>query len=182
MSILSGAAIEAAVRDGKIIIEGFDPKHLNPASYDLTLGATVGVYEDGLLDSKRENAYSTNGYDTEWGIALRPGRLYLMHTVEHIGSKTLVSVIDGKSSIGRLGICVHLTAGYGDPGFFGQYTLEVTCVREVIVYPGMRFAQVRFHTMELGGLEPTQYEGNYVGATAEGPVPSKSWQQFEDKT
>jgi dCTP deaminase len=185
MSILSGAAIEAAVRDGKIVIDGFDPKYLNPASYDLTLGNKVGVYKEGLLDAKSENDYGIHAYATgsaRYGIILKPGKLYLMHTVERIGSKTLVSVIDGKSSIGRLGICVHLTAGYGDPGFLGQYTLEVTCVREVIVYPGMRFAQVRFHTMELGGLEPTQYEGNYVGATAEGPVPSKSWKQFEDKT
>jgi dCTP deaminase len=180
MSILSGAAIEAAVRAGKIVIDGFDPKHLNPASYDLTLGRTVGAYEDGLLDSKSENTYNTHEYDSEYGIILKPGRLYLMHTVERIGSKTLVSVIDGKSSIGRLGICVHLTAGYGDPGFFGQYTLEVTCVREVIVYPGMRFAQVRFHTMELGGHPSWQYEGNYVDATAAGPVPSKSWKQFGD--
>lgn len=185
MSILSGAAIHEAVSSGRIQIEGYDPKYLNPASYDLTLGSSIGVYADPfVLDAKQENVFKTEGGFDKFQI--QPGRLYLMHTAEKVGTKDLVPVLDGKSSIARLGVCIHLTAGFGDPGFFGQYTLEVTCVRPVILYAGMRIAQMRFHTMEASSVERTtlgvsgiaQYAGNYVGATAEGPVPSMSWKQF----
>ncbi len=178
--ILSGTAIAEAVQFGAIQIEGFKSSHLNPASYDLTLGRTVGTYAKGRLDAKLANPFQSMEYGYDCGVLLIPGVLYLMHTAERIGTKRFVSVIDGKSSIGRLGICVHLTAGYGDPGFFGQYTLEVTCVREVVVYPGMRFCQVRFETMHLGleESEPPQYDGNYQHHTATGPVPSASWKQF----
>lgn len=80
-------------------------------------------------------------------LTLEPRKLYLLHTAERVSTKAFVPVLDGKSSIGRLGICIHLTAGYGDPGFDGQYTLEVTCVIPVRIYAGMRFCQMRFHTM-----------------------------------
>lgn len=180
MSILSGDAIWKSVKNGRIVIDPFDPKYLNPASIDLTLGDKVGVYvpKDRVLDSKIENPY-----DVRTGMrdmTLTPGNLYLMHTAERVGSQSLVPELDGKSSIGRLGVCVHLTAGLGDPGFFGQYTLEVTVVRPVVLYAGMRIAQMRFHTMEFYDpqAKTRQYAGNYVGPTAEGPVPSKSWKQF----
>lgn len=93
-------------------------------------------------------------------------------------------VLDGKSSIGRLGVQVHVTAGYGDPGFDGQYTLEVTSVYPVRVYPGMRFCQMRFHTRDLGDQTvlkgPLLYAGSYEGETSRGPVPSMIWRQFEE--
>ena len=180
MSILSGCAIAEAVKDRRIVIDPYDLKYLNPASYDLTLGDKVGVYRHGVLDTKRDNPYTMCG---DWDeIHLLPGELYLMHTAERIGTTDLVCCLDGKSSIGRLGVCIHLTAGFGDPGYLGQYTLEVTCVRPVVLYPGMRIAQMRFHTMSLASDEDQailQYAGNYVGSTASGPVPSKSWKQFE---
>jgi len=99
-----------------------------------------------------------------------------MHTAERVFSNRFVPVLDGKSSIGRLGICVHLTAGYGDPGFNGQYTLEVTTVYPVRVYPRMRFCQMRFHMIEG---EVQQYTGNYTGGSAMGPVASRCWKQFQ---
>jgi dCTP deaminase len=84
-------------------------------------------------------------------------------------------VLDGKSSLGRLGVSVHATAGFGDPGFDGQWTLEVTCVLPVRLYAGMRVAQVRFHAVQG---EVQQYAGNYV-EHATGPVASRSWRQFK---
>ena len=181
MSILSGRAIAEAVRQGRITIDPYDAKYLNPASYDLTLGDKVGVYRcsDGYLDAKRDNPYDVREGMVD--MLLQPGELYLMHTVEVVGAVDLVPSLHGKSSIGRLGVCIHVTAGHGEPGFMGQWTLEVTCVRPVVLYAGMRIAQMLFQTMSLAENEQVvqQYVGNYVGSTASGPVPSKSWKQFE---
>jgi dCTP deaminase len=109
------------------------------------------------------------------GFSLQPGILYLMHTEEVVWTSRYVPVLDGKSSIGRLGIFTHITAGFGDANYRGQYTLEVTVIQPVRVYRGMRFCQMRFHTMEG---EVMHYSGNYVGDTAMGAVPSRSWKQF----
>lgn len=182
--ILSGPAIYAAVERGFIDISPFDESRLNPASYDLELGDEVGIYAvpGGLrgykrtLDSKHESPFMLERMDRTEGFTVEPGYLYLMHTRERISTKRFVPVLDGKSSIGRLGVLVHVTAGYGDPGFDGQYTLEVTSIAHpVVLYPGMLIAQMRFH--DLVG-EPHYYNGNYQGATSTGPVPSASWRQF----
>mgnify|MGYP001343368552 FL=1 len=196
--ILTGPEIEKQVKAKKIKITPFHKKQVNPASYDLRLGRQVAVYNEavwtndnspgatvgdgrhfrswnGGLDAKKEHTLSSFEMDRKVGWLLLPGILYLMHTEEVIWTASYVPIIDGKSSIGRLGICVHLTAGFGDPGFNGQYTLEVTTVHPVRVYPGMRFCQIRFHLME-GKVK--LYEGNYKGLAARGPVASRSWKQF----
>lgn len=180
--ILTGPEIRRQRELDKIQITPFDPEQLNPASYDLRLGRNYLTYELTPagpttwipLDAKLDNG-TTPDEIPDKGLILWPGTLYLMHTAEVVGTRDFVTVIDGKSSIGRLGIIVHLTAGYGDPGFLGQYTLEVSVVHPVRVYAGMRFCQARFHTVQ-GAL--MQYEGNYVGETARGPVASRSWRQF----
>lgn len=194
--ILTGDEINAMESIGAIEIKPFNKRCLNPVSVDLRLGGKVAVYQigayshhglvqtflenDGVLDVKKDNAVERFNIPDE-GLVLKPGTLYLMHTLERVSTKRFVPVLDGKSSIGRLGIKVHETAGYGDPGFDGQYTLEVTCVHPVRVYAGMRFCQMRFHTMvgavELYGIKP--YKSNYTGMLAEGPVPSRSFKQFE---
>jgi dCTP deaminase len=129
------------------------------------------------LDSKRPQSALEFTMHPERGWMLKPGIGYLMHTAERVTTKRYVPVLDGKSSIGRLFITVHVTAGYGDPGFDGQYTLEVVATHPVIVYPGMRFCQMRFHVMSG---EPLIYRGNYTGEYSMGPVTSRSWKQFED--
>lgn len=204
MSILTGPEIArlAGVPPCTIYIDPFDRTQLNPASYDLRLGDRVAVYTEtvygasrvaggfGLsprrapfytseftLDAKKPHALATWTM-TAAGWVLLPGILYLMHTVERIRADRHVVVIDGKSSLGRLGVSCHQTAGYGDQGFDGQYTLEVTAAHAVRVYPGMRFCQARFMTLE-GDVQP--YAGHYVGDTASGPVASRSWKQFEDE-
>lgn len=189
--ILTGPAIQGAVDRGEINIDPFDPARLNPASYDLELGELVSIYtpEEStvpfpamqaptcrrILDSARRQNVTVMRMTGD-GFIVEPGNLYLMHTRERIHTRGYVPIIDGKSSIGRLGLLVHVTAGYGDPGFNGQYTLEVVALAHpVIVYPGMRFAQMRFHAMQ-GRLDP--YRGNYTGEDAMGPVRSASWRQF----
>jgi dCTP deaminase len=199
--VLSGRAIEQAMAEGRIQVDPFDRKYVNPASYDLTLGDGVRVYEHSVfshprswsgpgaedgsnfepnhnnsLDSRIAN--STKSFKIgEDGWLLKPGIGYLMHTHERVCTDSYVPVLDGKSSIGRLFITIHVTAGYGDPGFNGQFTLEVTSTQPVRVYAGMRFCQVRFHT--ISG-EPVLYQGHYTGAKAVGAIPSRSWEQFED--
>jgi len=177
--ILTGPAIREYVKAGTIEIDPYVPEHVNPNSVDLTLGDEVVIYsrcgEDNLLlDAARENPTATmiiNGW-----FDLQPGQLYLMHTVERVYTDVFVPIIDGKSSLGRLGVSIHQTAGYGDTGFNGQYTLEVTVVGHAVrLYAGMRIAQMRFHTVH-GEIE--LYGGNYVEEAARGPVASRSWRQF----
>lgn len=114
----------------------------------------------------------------EIGWVLHPGILYLMHTEEHICTTKYVPVLDGKSSIGRLGIQIHITAGFGDPGFDGQYTLEVTTMHPIRIYPGMRFCQMRFHELK-GQFQDYQQSGHYVRGAAKGAVASAAYTQFE---
>jgi dCTP deaminase len=198
-SILTDSALEAAIQRGDIRIDPWNPNQVNPTSYDLTLGDGVAVYrkcvntdnflsknrvEDGLdfvprdlvLNVKEEEPLSRFQIHPENGWVLKPGIGYLMHTRERIWTESYVPIVDGKSSIGRLFIQVHATAGFGDPGFDGQYTLEVIVQHRVRVFPGMRIGQIRFHTMEGELRHP--YAGNYVGEAAMGAVGSRSWKQF----
>lgn len=197
--ILTGAEIRRNIDQGKIEIDPFLPAHINPASVDLTLGEQVRVYEavtslwpaDLAAYSRGENIYrnevaldakdelATRSFRiTEAGWLLKPGIGYLMHTRERVRTDHFVPVLDGKSSIGRLFIQVHVTAGYGDPGFDGQYTLEVVSTHPIVVYAGMRICQMRFHTV-CG--EVTSYQdrpSHYTGPAAQGAVPSQAWRQF----
>lgn len=196
--ILTGLEIEKQIAEKRITIDPFDPRCVNPVSVDFRLGRQVAVYFNqvdvhvtsrgivtrptpdlGLdLDAKAANSVTTFNIPGA-GLVIVPGVLYLMCTQEVVSTMHYVPVLDGKSSIGRLGIKVHETAGYCDPGFHGQVTLEVTCVQPVRIYAGMRFCQMRFHTME-GELAPYGgHSSNYKGATAQGPVASMSWRQFE---
>ena len=188
--ILSGKAIAQAVEDGSIRIDPYAPEQLNPASYDLTLGDDVVTYFGPAFNTADEWKNHRVAHDVAdppnfqtsrilpSGIVVRPGVGYLLHTRERVSTDKYVPVLDGKSSIGRLFISVHQTAGYGDPGFDGQYTLELTTLYPIRLRAGMRVAQIRFH--ELVG-EPTLYRGQYRGATSIGAVPSRAWKQFEGK-
>ena len=198
--ILSDTAIRTSVEAGVIKITPWNPEQVNPASYDVTLGDEVGVYEDwvhcyerektahedgrnfclreAILDVKREPTVRKFKMDPKYGWCLKPGIGYLMATAERISTLSYVPVLDGKSSIGRLFLKIHETAGYGDAGFDGQYTLEVTVVHPLRVYPGMRIGQIRFHTIEGEVARPYAQTGRYQGEKACGPVGSQAWKQF----
>ena len=104
-----------------------------------------------------------------------PGVLYLAHTHERCGSDFYIPILHGKSSLARLGLSIHLTAGFGEAGFKAQWTLEMTCVHPIMLYPRMRIGQVEFETVE-GAIQ--QYEGNYKDQV--GPVGSKMHRYFKD--
>ncbi len=133
-----------------------------------------------ILSAKAKNEVLTFEMQREMGWLLKPGIGYLMHTAERVWTERYVPVLDGKSSLGRLFMTAHVTAGYGDPGFDGQYTLEVVVTQPVVVYPGMRFCQIRFHHLS-GPVMSYAKKGHYVGELAEGPVPSMAWKQFEEQ-
>lgn len=182
--ILSGPEIRKQLEAGRIIIAPFRDDNVNPASVDLTLGDEVAEYRltdldpSGLykgLDSKDPTHYDVSRSKIpDEGFWLYPGRGYLMHTAERVRTDYYVPILDGKSSIGRLFIQVHVTAGFGDPGFDGQYTLEVTSVFPVKVYAGMKICQIRFHAIQ-GEVVSYQDAGNYKGVTATGPIASRAW-------
>lgn len=199
--ILSGPEIRNQIELGRITVDPYDPRRINPASIDLTLGTGVSVYqqnyewrrphlrnipEDGsnmmpvnerLWDSKEKQCVETFQIGEE-GWVLQPGIGYLLHTAERVTTNHFVPVLDGKSSVGRAFILVHYTAGYGDPGFDGQYTLEVTSLFPIRVYPGMRFCQIRFHTLVGDPLLYTE-KGHYTDQAARGAVSSQLHKQFD---
>ncbi len=131
--ILSGLELER--RLGKdIFITDFDRSRLNPNSYNLRLHNGMLVYSDGILDMKKDNPAECI-YIPETGLLLQPGKLYLGRTCERTRTENLVPMLEGRSSIGRLGLCIHITAGFGDVGFSGHWTLEIHCVQPVLIYP-----------------------------------------------
>lgn len=168
--IVGSFGIVDAWRAGHIEIDPFHFEQVNPASYDLRLGNEVKELmspQSGTtmrIDIRRPPSpemYRTSKIGSE-GMELLPGCLYLMHTMERVKTDRFVPVLDGKSSLGRFGIFVHATAGYGDPGYNGQYTLEVTVMYPTIVYAGAPFCQIRFHTLASEHYD-YQDKGRYIG-------------------
>jgi dCTP deaminase len=195
-SILTDKIIAASVESGAIEISPYNPAQLNPTSYDLTLGNEVAVYEDWVetwdvtedgrrlrsrntpLDVKHVLRTKKFKIDSNLGWLLLPEIGYLMHTAERITTKKYVPVLDGKSSLGRLFVQIHATAGFGDVGYNGQYTLEVIVQHPIRVYPGMRIGQIRFHTLHGEVQHDYSETGHYKGAASMGAVASQAWKQF----
>jgi len=130
-----------------IIIEPFDPARLNPNSYNLTLHNELLVYEEEVLDMKRPARTRRLTIPPE-GLVLKPMRLYLGRTAERTETHNLVPMIEGRSSVGRLGLFVHVTAGFGDVGFCGYWTLEMFAVQPVRIYPGVAICQIFYHDIQ----------------------------------
>lgn len=171
--ILTGSEILKNVADGKIVIDPFDKKHLNPNSYNFTLGSRLVIYDDYVLDSKKENKIH-DMIIPESGITLAPGCIYLGHTLETIGSNYFVPIIRGRSSIGRLGLFTNITADLIDIGSINQITLQLNAVQPVTIYPGMQIGQVTFW-VPLG--EVKKYSGKYKGVNG-GPIASRMYLDF----
>ncbi len=145
--ILSGDEINARLgRD--LVIEPFCPENLNPNSYNLTLHDEILTYEEVILDMAKSNRYHRLTIPKS-GLTLQPNKLYLGRTVERTETRNLVPMIEGRSSIGRLGLFVHVTAGFGDVGFCGYWTLEMFAIQPIRIYPGVQICQIFYH--ELAG-------------------------------
>ena len=144
--ILSGKEIESRIGD-EIVIEPFDSKRINPNSYNLSLHNELLVYRQFPLDMKKDNEVEKLTIPDN-GLVLETNRLYLGRTIEYTETKNLVPMLEGRSSIGRLGLFVHVTAGFGDVGFKGFWTLEIFCIQPIKIYPNVEICQVYYHTIE----------------------------------
>jgi deoxycytidine triphosphate deaminase len=178
--ILTGHEIQVQHKIGHITIDPFDPKNINPNSYNLTLGyrLTRHMIPVGRKLDPREPCHTVDVEKYEGAWTLYPGVLYLGHTVERVGSDHYVPMIETRSSFARLGLSSHLSAGYGDLGFCGQFTLELTVVHPLILRPGDTICQLVF-VQPLGKIDQL-YEGRYQYQY--GPTASRIHQDHEVKS
>jgi dCTP deaminase len=145
--ILSGNKIQQEIINRNIIISDYSRSRLNPNSYNLRLHDKLLVYSNNTLDMKADN-HTDELYIPDDGLVLQPNKLYLGRTVEYTETNTYVPMLEGRSSVGRLGIFVHVTAGFGDVGFKGYWTLEIHCIHPVSVYKGVEVCQIYYHTID----------------------------------
>jgi dCTP deaminase len=145
--ILSDISILESIKNGEIVIEPFRPECLGTNSYDVHLGKYMAVYKDRVLDARAHNIIEEIEIGEE-GFTLQPGTLYLGVTQEYTETHNSVPFLEGKSSIGRLGIDIHATAGKGDVGFCNTWTLEISCVQPVKIYAGMPIGQLIYFRVE----------------------------------
>jgi dCTP deaminase len=158
--ILTGEEIRRNLGEN-IIIEPFDERNLNPNSYNMSLHDEMLVYEEIVLDMKKSNRTRRITIPPN-GMVLEPNRLYLGRTHERTETRNLVPMIEGRSSIGRLGLFVHVTAGFGDVGFCGYWTLEMFAVQPVKIYPGVAICQIFYHTLtgDITEYRDGKYQNN----------------------
>lgn len=156
--ILTGQMIVSTVDNKLITIEPFDRSSVNPNSYNYHLGGTLFEIDGRSIDPKRPSKYKKINLKGE-GYLLKPGKLYLGSTIEAIGSNDYVPSLIGRSSVGRLGIFVQITADLGNLGSVHKWTLEIHVVQKIIVYPGMKIGQVSF--WKPSGANKHKYRGKY---------------------
>lgn len=172
--ILSGKEIEKEL--GKtIVINPFDRAQLNPNSYNLRLDNTLYVYISALLDMKRKEPVEELVIPAE-GIELRPHMLYLGRTVEYTETHSYVPMLEGRSSVGRLGLFIHVSAGFGDVGFAGRWTLEMYCTQPLRIYPFVEICQIFYHTIQ-GDFVSYGNNAKYQNSTS--VLPSKMYTELE---
>lgn len=149
--ILSGKEIDKNIGTD-IIIEPYNPEQLNPNSYNLLLYNELLVYDEVVLDMKADNRFKIITIPKE-GFLLQPNKLYLGRTVEYTKTDKFVPMQEGRSSIGRLGMFIHITAGLGNIGMAGFWTLEIFVVQPLMIYPKVEVCQIFFNTIN-GDFQP----------------------------
>jgi dCTP deaminase len=172
MAVLTGWEIADQIRNGRIMVSPYSPAKISPVSLNVTLGNTIVTYNNRVLDCKLQEPTSRIEIPSREGLLLQPGTVYLGHTVERIHTDHYAPVLEGRSSVGRLGLEIHISAGWGDPGFDGTWTLELSVVQPLWIYAGMEIGQIVFHT--LTG-EPKLYIGKYQDQAL--PMPSGLWKE-----
>ncbi len=185
--LLSDRDIAAEIKAGRVQVEPFDPKMIQPSSVDVRLDRFFRVFENHKYevidpsieqpDLTREVAVSPDDF-----FILHPGEFVLASTYEVITlPEDIAGRLEGKSSLGRLGLLTHSTAGFIDPGFSGHITLELSNVANLPVklYPGMKIGQLCLIKLSSAAEQPygsAVYGSRYQGQR--GPTPSKSWLNF----
>ena len=173
--ILTDARILEEIEKETILIEPFRMECLGSNSYDVHLGKFLAVYKDRILDAKKHNPVEEVVMGPE-GFVLQPNTLYLGVTEEYTETHNHVPFLEGKSSVGRLGIHIHATAGKGDVGFCNTWTLEITVAQAVRVYPGMPIGQLIYFEVTGDVINPYNKKDSakYTNRTIR-PVESMMW-------
>ena len=183
--ILSDRDIRAALDSGRVVIDPFDPDCLQPSSVDLHVDAQFRVFANSrypFIDVRAEMPDLTELVEVkpDEPFILHPGEFVLGSTLERVVlPDDLVARLEGKSSLGRLGLLIHSTAGYVDPGWNGYLTLELSNVANlpITLYPGMRIGQISFFRLTSPAEVPYGKAGNkYQGQR--GPTPSRFFEDF----
>lgn len=173
--ILTDQEILHHMEKGSIKVEPFHRECLGSNSYDVHLGKTLAIYDDNVLDARKHNKIKTFEIPAD-GYVLEPHVFYLGVTAEYTETKEHVPFLEGKSSVGRLGIDIHATAGKGDVGFCNFWTLEISVKQPVRVYAGMPIGQLIY--FETKGDLITSYDkkksAKYNEKTSV-PVESMMW-------
>jgi dCTP deaminase len=180
MSILLNQEILNNFQNGSIVIDPFDNSQIGPNSYDVRISNQLKIYTPGIiLDVAKPNPTSCITIPKE-GLVLYPNILYLGSTQEIIGSSHFIPMYEGRSSMARLGIQSHISAGFGDVGFISKWTLEITVVHPVRIYENMRIGQIYFHRInnDVNDQFPeNRYKGKY--ASQDQPLESLSFNDHE---
>lgn len=186
--ILSDRSIREVIAGGRLVIDPYDPERVQPSSYDVCVGDAFRVFHNARhpfidvrepLDDLTELVVVPEGER----FILHPGEFVLGTTHERVTlPDDLVARLEGKSSLGRLGLLIHSTAGFVDPGFSGRVTLELSNVANlpIAIYPGMKIGQISFQTMTTPADKPygsgdlgSKYQGQ------DGPTPSRYHENFK---
>jgi dCTP deaminase len=186
--ILSDRTLRKQIAEGRIVIEPFEDTYVQPSSIDVRISNLFRVfrnYSAGVIDVKKDMADLTQPVDIEPDgvFMLHPGEFVLGSTLERIGvPDDLVGRIEGKSSLGRLGLIIHSTAGFIDAGFDGHITLELTNIATlpITLYPGMKIGQVSFMQMTTPADKP--YGSGATGSKYQGqrgPTASRYFENFD---
>lgn len=175
MSLMADTDVEKAIARGDLEISPFDTRQLGPASYDVTLDHVYRRPTEGVGFIDVRNVPKGHTELVESGpIRLAPHDFILASTVEKIRVGPRLAVrVEGRSSLGRLGLLVHVTAGFIDPGFEGNVTLEIVNLAPWIIeiVPGMRIAQLGFYSMTRASRQTYGQGGHYQGQY--GPTESR---------
>ena len=194
MGKLTGPEIIERRSVGDIEIDPFNLKNVGPNSVDLTLNRKLLTYDKTLLtyqfanesymllDMKKQNP-TVEAIIPEHGLTLHPGILYLGVTNERAGSDVYVPSIEGRSSIARLGLFIHITGGFGDIGFKGCWTLEMVAIHPIRIYPNIRICQIYFDTItgDIGDRYDKEHRGKYGKQEEVAPVASRLYQDFDEE-
>ena len=177
--ILSDKQILEEISKKNIVIEPFSREYLGTNSYDVHLGRWLSVYENDILDAKIHNKIRRFEIPDN-GFILLPSKLYLGVTEEYTETRNYVPFVEGKSSVGRLGIDIHSTAGKGDAGFCNTWTLEISVKQPVKIYAGMPIGQIIYFQMKGEVEVPYNLKKNAkYNERTEYPVESMMFKNFK---
>jgi dCTP deaminase len=187
--ILSDRSIAEAIRSGRIVIDPYDETCVQPSSVDLHIDRSFRVFRNSrktFIDVRQDQADLTELVEVagEEPFILHPGEFVLGATLERVALPAdLVARLEGKSSLGRLGLVIHSTAGFVDPGFDGHLTLELSNVSTlpITLYPGMKVGQISFQELSTPADRPYGAERGSHYQGQRGPTPSRFHETFPNR-